>query len=63
MTERYCALIIGILFLILGVAGFIPGLVSLPETTEPYIPVDATSSAYAMGFGFVFGLFPTKGLA
>lgn len=28
MIERYCALSIGILFLILGLAGFIPALVS-----------------------------------
>ncbi|MBD2778447.1 DUF4383 domain-containing protein [Iningainema tapete] len=60
MLERYCALIIGIVFLLLGVAGFIPGLVSLPGTTASYVPPDQTSSAYAMGFGYVFGLFPTN---
>ncbi|NMG21124.1 DUF4383 domain-containing protein [Brasilonema bromeliae] len=60
IIERYCALIIGILFLVLGVAGFIPGLVSLPGTTASYVPIDATKSAYAMGFGYVFGLFPTN---
>ncbi|NMG11563.1 DUF4383 domain-containing protein [Brasilonema sp. UFV-L1] len=60
MIERYCALIIGILFLILGIAGFIPALVSLPGTTASYVPIDATKSAYAMGFGYVFGLFPTN---
>ncbi|HCF28423.1 MAG TPA: DUF4383 domain-containing protein, partial [Cyanobacteria bacterium UBA11049] len=24
MAERYCALIVGVIFLILGIAGFIP---------------------------------------
>ncbi|MUG98824.1 DUF4383 domain-containing protein [Scytonema sp. UIC 10036] len=60
LTERYCALTIGILFLILGIAGFIPGLVSVPETDLSYVPLDATKSPYAMGFGYIFGLFPTN---
>jgi len=60
MLERYCALILGIIFLVLGIAGFIPGLVSLPGTTESYILPSETHSAYAMGFGYVFGLFPTN---
>ncbi len=60
MIERYCALSIGILFLILGVAGFIPGLVSLPGASESYIPLGASKSIYATGFGNVFGLFPTN---
>ncbi|WP_460202615.1 DUF4383 domain-containing protein [Scytonema sp. NUACC21] len=59
-TERYCALIVGILFLLLGLAGFVPALVLLPGSTASYVPIDATSSAYAMGFGYVFGLFPTN---
>ena len=59
-VERYCALIIGILFLLLGVAGFIPGLVSLPGSTASYVSPNQTNSAYAMGFGYVFGLFPTN---
>jgi Domain of unknown function (DUF4383) len=60
MVERYCALTIGILFLILGLAGFIPALVSLPGTSESYIPLDASPNAYAAGFGYIFGLFPTN---
>jgi len=60
MIERYCALIIGILFLVLGVAGFIPGLVSLPGTTASYIPAEASHNAYTLGFGNIFGLFPTN---
>jgi uncharacterized membrane protein len=60
LTERYCALAIGVLFLVLGIAGFIPGLVSVPGTTASYIPPDAAKSAYELGFGYVLGLFPTN---
>ncbi|MES1024366.1 DUF4383 domain-containing protein [Gloeocapsa sp. BRSZ] len=60
LTERYCALIVGILFLIIGVAGFIPGLVSLQGTNVPNIPADEIHRAYNLGYGYVFGLFPTN---
>jgi len=59
MAERYCALIIGIIFAVIGVAGFIPGLVSLPPTGSA-IPVDAAPNIYSAGFGYLFGLFPTN---
>lgn len=58
MAERYCALIIGVLFLILGIAGFIPALVTVPGTTASYIPADVAPGAYSAGFGYLFGLFP-----
>lgn len=60
MVERYCALTIGILFLILGLAGFTPAVVSLPGTSESFIPLDESPNAYAAGFGYIFGLFPTN---
>ncbi len=59
MAQRYCALIIGILFAVIGLAGFLPGLVSLPSN-DGAIPVDASPSIYAAGFGYLFGLFPTN---
>lgn len=59
MAERYCALFIGIIFVLIGVAGFVPGFVSLPSTGEP-IPIDAAPSIYSAGFGYLFGLFPTN---
>jgi hypothetical protein len=59
MAQRYCALIIGILFAVIGLAGFLPGFVSLPPG-DPPIPVDASPSMYAAGFGYLFGLFPTN---
>lgn len=59
-VERYFALGIGILYLLLGIAGFIPGLVSLPGTNESYIPLGEAHGAYSAGFGFIFGLFATN---
>ncbi|MBD2200646.1 MULTISPECIES: DUF4383 domain-containing protein [Calothrix] len=46
---RYSALSLGLLFLILGLAGFVPAFVSPSQnfTAEP-------------GFGYIFGLFPTN---
>lgn len=45
---RYAALSIGVFFLLLGLAGFVPAFVAPPE----FVP--------AMGFGYLFGLFPTN---
>ena len=59
IAERYCALIVGVIFLILGIAGFIPALVTLPGKTDlSYIPPGVAHDAYSLGFGYVFGLFP-----
>ena len=59
MAERYCSLIVGIVFLILGIAGFIPALVSVPGATDlSYVPPGVAHDAYSLGFGYVFGLFP-----
>jgi len=60
MVDRYCALSIGIIFLLLGLAGFVPALVSLPGSSESYVPLDASHNAYAAGFGYIFGAFPTN---
>ena len=60
MTERYCALSIGVIYLLLGLAGFIPPLVSLPGAGAPYIPADVAPNAYAAGFGLIFGVIPTN---
>lgn len=58
--QRKCALSLGIVFLVLGIAGLIPNFVSLPSATfDSGIPLDA-DSLYAKGFGFLFGLFPTN---
>jgi hypothetical protein len=51
MNVRRFALIFGIVFLLVGVAGFIPGLTS--EHSHPDVRVTS-------GLGLVFGLFPVN---
>jgi uncharacterized membrane protein len=59
--QRNCALALGIIFLLLGIAGFIPLFVSLPPEgfNAGGLPLDA-DNFYAKGFGFLFGTFPTN---
>jgi len=49
---RYFALVYGIVFLLVGIAGFVPGLVAPPEAGR-----DLT---IATGFGRLFNLFPVN---
>jgi Domain of unknown function (DUF4383) len=49
---RYFALVYGIVFLLVGIAGFVPGLVAPPEAGQ-----DLT---IATGFGRLFNLFPVN---
>ncbi len=69
--ERKCALALGLIFTVIGIAGFIPGLVSLPSAaiagtapiTADQIPAGPGANyaaAYLRGFGYLFGLFPTN---
>ncbi len=53
MAVRYFALIYGIVFLVAGIAGFIPGLVTPMEAGHPDLAVDA-------GAGRLLGLFPVN---
>lgn len=48
-SIRYAALSLGLFFLLLGLAGFVPAFVTPPTN---FIP--------DMGFGYIFGLFPTN---
>ena len=59
--QRNCALALGIIFLLLGIAGFIPGFMSLPPEglNAGGVPLDA-DSIYAKGFGYLFAAFPTN---
>lgn len=52
MNARYFALIYGVVFLLVGIAGFIPGLVT-PLGVGPDLTVTASS-------GHLFGLFPVN---
>lgn len=69
--EKKCALALGLIFTVIGIAGFIPDLVSLPAAgmsnaapiTADQVPATAGanySAAYLRGFGYLFGLFPTN---
>ncbi|MBD2358408.1 DUF4383 domain-containing protein [Tolypothrix sp. FACHB-123] len=60
MIDRYISLVIGISYLLLGLAGFIPALVSLPGSNASYVPLDEAAGAYSAGFGYLFGLIPTN---
>lgn len=54
MTSRRFAQVIGVLFLIVGVLGFIPGLMSTPHPNAvPGLFADG-------GYGLLFGLFPVN---
>ena len=59
--QRNCALALGVIFLLLGIAGFIPGLTTLPAESfnTGGVSLDA-DSFYAKGFGYVFSAFPTN---
>ena len=68
--EKACALGLGIVFTAIGIAGFIPDLVSLPGVAASVAPITADelpastganyAAAYMRGFGYLFGLFPTN---
>jgi len=53
MAIRTFALIYGIAFLLVGIAGFIPGLVTPYAATDPQLTVTS-------GAGHLFGLFPVN---
>ena len=52
MVTRYFALIYGIAFLLVGIAGFIPGLLT-PLEIDVHLAVDGNS-------GYLLGLFPVN---
>ena len=58
--QNTCALVLGIIFLILGIAGFIPALTTVPgEAFDSAIPLTA-DGIYSKGFSLLFGVFPTN---
>lgn len=53
MPIRYFALVYGIVFLLVGLAGFVPAFVTPYETGDPELAINASS-------GLLFGLFPVN---
>ncbi|CAA7619415.1 DUF4383 domain-containing protein [Magnetospirillum sp. UT-4] len=52
MKTRYFALVMGVVFLAIGILGFVPGVLMPPEAGPPLV-VEA-------GHGVLFGLFPVN---
>ena len=50
MTVRTFALLFGVMFLLFGIAGFIPGLMKMPHPGHPHLVVN-------QNYGQLFGLF------
>jgi hypothetical protein len=55
MQTRYIALALGVIYLVVGIIGFIPALYTSPPAGAPH--VDATAA-----YGLLFGLFPVNAL-
>jgi hypothetical protein len=53
VTTRSFATVFGIVFLIVGIAGFVPGLVGAVHAGHPPLAVEA-------GYGLLLGLFPVN---
>ncbi len=54
-AQRF-ALIIGIVYTVMGIMGFIPALVSQPESLPPYV----SDLGVVSGYGYLMGLFPVN---
>ena len=52
MKTRYFALVFGVVYLIVGILGFVPSLIPLPPEAPP-LAIDAS-------YGYLFGLFPVN---
>lgn len=55
MTPRTFALLAGIVFLLVGALGFVPGMLSAP-------PADAPAMSVHHNYGYLLGLFPVNTL-
>jgi hypothetical protein len=53
MSVRYFALIFGIVYTLVGLLGFLPGLLQAPPATAPDLAVDTL-------YGYLMGLFPVN---
>lgn len=55
MNVRYFALVAGIVYLLVGAMGFLPGVTQAPPPGVPNLAVDT-------GYGYLLGLFPINWL-
>ena len=55
MSARTYALVAGVVFLLVGALGFVPGLLTAP-------PLDAPPMSMHHNYGYLFGLFPVNTL-
>jgi Domain of unknown function (DUF4383) len=65
MNSRTFALILGIVLLLVGILGFVPGLVSHMEPATGAAPGDpgaAPGTAVVQSYGYLLGLFPINAL-
>ena len=53
MSVRYFALILGIVYLLVAIMGFIPGITQAPGADAPDLAVDTS-------YGYLLGLFPVN---
>lgn len=53
MTSRSFARVIGIIFVVIGLLGFVPALKSIPPLSAPHLVVEG-------GYGLLLGLFPVN---
>ena|SRR3982750_1232050 len=53
MTTRNFAMVMGVLYVAVGLLGFFPGAVSAPHPGGPHVAVDT-------GYGYLLGLFPVN---
>lgn len=53
MSVRYFAMVAGLVYLLVGVLGFIPGAKTMPHGGDP-------SLAVHQGYGYLLGLFPVN---
>lgn len=51
--NQYFALIVGVMFTLIGIAGFIPAFVQTPAADPESVNLGLTA-----GYGYLFGLFP-----
>jgi hypothetical protein len=65
MNTRNFALVLGVVLLLAGIAGFIPGLVTHAEPTTGLAPGDPGAmpgAAVVDSYGYLLGLFPVNAL-